>query len=82
MPNLIAFWTTAPGDRLSFFAVSGPDNRPFANARRFFTSSFDHATNRFAFAIIPSSEKGKYHNAAWDCVNQHTSCFPIPRTAT
>jgi hypothetical protein len=64
IPNFIAFWATAPGDRLSFLAVSGPDNRLFANARRFFTSSFDHATNRVAFAKMPPSEKGPYHNAA------------------
>jgi hypothetical protein len=34
-------------------ATWGPENFSFANLRRFFTSSFDHAANtrRFAFAI-------------------------------
>jgi hypothetical protein len=53
IPRAIAFCATAPGVRFNLFAVSGPDNRLFANARRFFTSSFDHATDtrRFTFAI-------------------------------
>jgi hypothetical protein len=43
-------------------------HRLFATARRFFTSSFDHATIRrldvdFAFALLLPSEKGTHHNA-------------------
>jgi hypothetical protein len=63
IPSAIAFCATAPGVRLSFFAVAIPDSRLFANARRFFTSSFDHATNtrRFAFAINASFSIGAHH---------------------
>jgi hypothetical protein len=53
IPSAIAFCATAPGVRRSFLAAWGPESLSFANVRRFFTSSFDHATNtrRFAFAI-------------------------------
>jgi hypothetical protein len=53
IPKPIAFCATAPAVRLSFFAVCGPDSFALANARRFLTSSFDHATTirRFRFAI-------------------------------
>ncbi|HLZ96346.1 MAG TPA: hypothetical protein VKP66_00280 [Steroidobacteraceae bacterium] len=57
--SFIAFCATAPGDRPSFFAAWVPDSRFFANALRFFTSSFDHATNfrlDFALAMIPPSK--------------------------
>jgi hypothetical protein len=75
--SFIAFWATAPGDRLSFFAACDPDNRLFANARRFFTSSLDHATNRLAFAIISPSEKASHHSAAIShCVNHNSSPDP------
>jgi hypothetical protein len=49
----IAFCATALGVRRSFFAVCDPDSFAFANARRFSTSSSDHANiNRFLrFAI-------------------------------
>jgi hypothetical protein len=60
--NFMAIWATAPGDRFNFFAAWVPDNRLFANARRFFTSSFDHATNfrrDFAFAMISTSKKAR-----------------------
>ncbi len=52
-PNFIAFCATAPGVRRNFLAVTVPDNFAFANARRFFTSSLDHAliNRRFDFAI-------------------------------
>jgi hypothetical protein len=62
----MAFCATAPGDRFNFFAACVPDNRLFANARRFFTSSFDHTTNfrlNFAFATLPPPEKNTHHNA-------------------
>jgi hypothetical protein len=54
IPSFIAFCATAPRVRRSFFAAFAADSFAFANARRFFTSSFDHAnttTRRFAFAI-------------------------------
>jgi hypothetical protein len=50
-PNAIAFCATAPGVRRSFFAVATPDSFAFAKARRFFTSSFDHATNLRFFTV-------------------------------
>jgi hypothetical protein len=62
----MAFCATAPRDRRNFFAAWVPDNRLFAYARRFFTSSFDHASNfrfDFDFAMLPPSEKGTHHNA-------------------
>jgi hypothetical protein len=66
IPSVIAFCATAPGVRLSFFAVSVPDSRLLAYARRFSTSSFDHATNtrRFAFAIDASFFKDAHHTGA------------------
>jgi hypothetical protein len=55
MPNFMAFCATAPGVRPSFLADWGPDSFSFAKARKFLTSSFDHAkTKRFAFAIDAS----------------------------
>jgi hypothetical protein len=56
-PSFIAFCATAPGVRRSFLAVWGPESFSFAKARKFFTSSLDHAKTkrRFAFAIDASS---------------------------
>ena len=53
MPSFIAFCDTAPRVRRSFFAVRPAESFAFANARKFFTSSFDHAfiARLFAFAI-------------------------------
>jgi hypothetical protein len=68
--------------RFNFFAVAGPDNRLFANARRFFTSSFDHATNtrRFAFAINASFSKGAHHIATRTQERSFVFCSPQPRS--
>jgi hypothetical protein len=61
--SFIAFCETAPGDRFNFFAVSGPENRLFANARRFLTSSFDHATNTRRFALAVNYHPQKRHDS-------------------
>jgi len=47
----MAFCATAPGVRRNFFAVAGHESFAFAKARRFLTSSFDHATNLRFFAV-------------------------------
>jgi hypothetical protein len=54
--SFMAFWATAPGVRLNFFATADPDNFAFASSLSVRTSSFDHATIRrldfdFTFAI-------------------------------
>jgi hypothetical protein len=66
MPNFMAFCATAPGVRPSFLADWGPDSFSFAKARKFFTSSFDHAKTkrRFAFAIDASGGKSAHHTVA------------------
>jgi hypothetical protein len=51
IPRAIAFCATAPGVRRSFLAAWGPESFSFANVRRFFTSSLDHATNTRRFAL-------------------------------
>jgi hypothetical protein len=53
IPSFIAFCATAPRVRRSFFAAPPAESLSFANARKSFTSSFDHAitARRFAFAI-------------------------------
>jgi hypothetical protein len=63
IPNFIAFCATAPRVRPSFFAACGCDNFAFANARRFFTFSFDHAEaiRRFLFAIDAYPRKNAHH---------------------
>jgi hypothetical protein len=58
----MAFWATAPGVRLNFFATAVPDNLAFASTLSVRTSSFDHATIRrldfdFAFAMNVLREK-------------------------
>jgi hypothetical protein len=60
----MAFCATAPGVRRSFLAVAAPDNFAFAKARRFFTSSLDHATNLRFFTVAierPLTKKGAHH---------------------
>jgi hypothetical protein len=70
IPRAIAFCATAPGVRRSFLAAWGPESLSFANVRKFFTSSFDHATNtrRFAFAINVSFFKAAHHTGAARCI--------------
>jgi hypothetical protein len=65
IPSLMAFCETAPGVRPSFFAACGCDSLTFANARKFLTSSFDHANKRrFRFAIDAPLHKSAYHTRA------------------
>jgi hypothetical protein len=59
IPSFIAFCATAPRVRHNVFAACPAESVSFANARKFFTSYFDHArtTRRFFFAITTSIEK-------------------------
>jgi hypothetical protein len=61
-PSFMAFCATAPGDRFNFLAVCVPDSLAFAYARRFRTSSFDHAnTARFFFAFAMNASVKNAH---------------------
>jgi hypothetical protein len=51
IPSFIAFCATAPRVRRSFFAARPAESFSCANARKFFTSCFDHAFTARPFAI-------------------------------
>jgi len=66
IPSFIAFCATAPRVRRSFLAACGCDSFAFAYARRFFTSSFDHAEiiRRRCFAMSAPLKKAHHTGAA------------------
>jgi hypothetical protein len=78
IPSFIAFCATAPRVRRSFFAARPAESFAFANARKFFTSSFDQAftARPFAFAIDVSFVKKAHMIAIF--TSKRRSRFVLP----